>query len=196
MANLDLAEQELGRISSMTQQTLGFYRDNSCPLRFRVADAIKEVLAIYDRKIRYKRLNVRIDVPLEFEIFAPQGELKQVIANLIANAVDASREQGTICVKAHCSHDWRNTQQRGLAITVADNGCGMSPEVQQQIFTPFFTTKQRVGTGLGLWTTQNMVSRQGGFVRVRSRQGAKSWTIMSIFLPFRSEISSEIQPTP
>jgi signal transduction histidine kinase len=72
----------------------------------------------------------------------------------------------------------------------------MSPEVQQQIFTPFFTTKQRVGTGLGLWTTQNMVSRQGGFVRVRSRQGAKSWTIMSIFLPFRSEISSEIQPTP
>ncbi len=73
--------------------------------------------------------------------------------------------------------------EAGVRITLADTGTGMTPDVQQRAFVPFFTTKADVGTGIGLWVTRNLIEKQGGTLRFRSRQGEKSGTVMSFFLP-------------
>jgi signal transduction histidine kinase len=190
--HLNIADQELARISNIAQQTLGFYRDNSRPVKVSLVEAVQSVLTIYERKLRYKSLQLHVDVPTDLEIFTLQGELKQAISNLLANSIDASRPDGTIWVNARRSRDWRHTGRAGISITVADNGTGMSAEVQDKVFTPFFTTKEQVGTGLGLWTTRNMLAKQEGFIRMRSRQGPTSGTVMSIFLPFLAEPKDEI----
>jgi signal transduction histidine kinase len=112
-----------------------------------------------------------------------QGELKQILANLIANAIDASTDGGKLWLRVHPTRNWTNGMQAGLRITLADNGSGMSPEVQRRIFVPFFTTKSDVGTGIGLWVTKSLIEGLDGYLRFRSRQGRASGTVMSFFLP-------------
>jgi signal transduction histidine kinase len=116
-----------------------------------------------------------------------QGEIKQVLSNLITNAIDASNEGGKLLISAKRSTFKRSGQGKGVRITIADRGPGMSPEVQAKIFTPFFTTKQDVGTGLGLWVSRSIVEKQRGLLQFRSRQGNNSGTAMSLLLPCTDE---------
>jgi PAS domain S-box-containing protein len=177
---LEVADQELARVSSLAQQTLGFYRDNGGPNWVSVATVVSEVLSIYDRKLHYKAVQLENNIANDLQLYIQQGELRQVLSNVIANAIDASREGGRIRITSRvCSL----TSRRMMRITVADNGIGMSDEVKRKLFTPFFTTKEQVGTGLGLWHTKSLLEKQGGQIRLRSRQGEKSGTVVSIFLP-------------
>jgi hypothetical protein len=75
----------------------------------------------------------------------------------------------------------KNCFERGCV--TGDNGSGLTPEVQEQIFVPFFTTKAEVGTGIGLWVTRNLIESQCGYMQFRSRRGRNSGTVMSFFLP-------------
>ncbi len=182
---LEAADQELSRVSNLAQQTLGFYRDNGSPTWVSLAKMVEEVLAIYERKLRYKGLKVESRIGAEVELYTQAGELRQALSNLIANAIDASRPEDVVRVRARvCSEVGTRPMVR---ISVADNGVGMSERVKQQLFTPFFTTKEQVGTGLGLWHTRSLMEKQGGRIRMRSRQGEKSGTVMSIWLPLTSE---------
>ncbi len=70
-----------------------------------------------------------------------------------------------------------------MRISIADNGWGMTNEVQRNVFIPFFTTKPHSGTGIGLWVTKCLIEQQGGTMNFRSRQGERAGTIMSLFLP-------------
>ena len=79
-----------------------------------------------------------------------------------------------------------------MRISLADNGSGMTPEVQRQIFVPFFTTKADVGTGIGLWVTKSLIEKQGGYMRFRSKQGQETGTVMSLFLPLVQHESVEV----
>jgi signal transduction histidine kinase len=176
---LEVADQELVRVSSLAQQTLGFYRDNAGPAWLNVGKLVDEVLAIYERKLRYKGLRVEREIAPDLRLYTQEGELKQALSNLIANAIDASHDGGCIWVRARSSR-----QLQSIRISVGDNGIGMSPTVQKQLFTPFFTTKERVGTGLGLWNTKSLMEKQGGRIQVRSRESAG--TVMSIILPMAS----------
>jgi signal transduction histidine kinase len=181
--HLEIADQELARVAQIAQQTLGFYRDNSRHRWITVADLISDVVAIYQRKLRYKHLDLHLSVDRELRFYTRQGELKQALANLMANAIDASNEGGRLWLRVRRTRHWGNGMEEGVRITLADNGVGMSPEVQRRIFVPFFTTKADVGTGIGLWMTKNLVEKQGGTMRFRSRQGEKAGTVMSCFLP-------------
>jgi signal transduction histidine kinase len=165
------------------RNTLGFYRDNSTRKWVRVSDLIRDLMALYEGKMRSKEIQAEIDADERLKIYLKQGELKQVLANLIANAIDASADRGRIWLRVHPTKNWTNGIEPGLRITLADNGSGMSPEVQQRIFTRFFTTKANVGTGIGLWVTKALVEDQAGYMRFRSRQGQESGTVMSFFLP-------------
>jgi signal transduction histidine kinase len=106
--------------------------------------------------------------------------LKQAISNLIANAIDACADGGVIRVRARAF----TTSGPRIRFTVADNGSGIAPKVREKLFTPFFTTKEQVGTGLGLWTTRNLLEKQGGSIRVRSVEGVG--TVVSLSLPARN----------
>jgi len=179
---LESADRELSRVSHIAQQTLGFYRDNSQPVSLVTAEVIDDVLAIYERKFAYKDLIVRREIEPGLSAYTLLGELKQILSNLVSNAIDASNDGGKIIVRARSSHDYRS-RRPGIRITVADNGVGISPAHQDKIFTPFFTTKKEVGTGLGLWITKDLLEKKEGSIHFRSSQSAPSGTVMSLFLP-------------
>ena len=180
--HLEIADRELARVSQIAQQTLGFYRGASRDRWISVADLIRDVLVVYERKLGYKQIERVVSVSPELKLYGRQGELRQAVSNLLTNAIDASRNGGKIWVRARRSRRRSKDGEMGVRITVGDNGSGMSREVQKRIFVPFFTTKAEVGTGIGLWATKTLIEQQGGSLRFRSRQGERSGTVMSIFL--------------
>jgi PAS domain S-box-containing protein len=179
---LNYADQELGRVAHIAQQTLGFYRDSSQPVLLDVRELIEDVLTIYERKAKYKSLTVERQVEPHLRIYGLQGELKQILSNLIANAIDASHARGKIIIRARGSRNLRG-EGHGARIAIADTGSGIAAKDRGKLFSPFFTTKKDVGTGLGLWITKDLLEKKGGHIRFRSRDSQPSGTVMSIFLP-------------
>ena len=180
---LEIADRELTRVAHIARQTLGFYRSNSTPKLLPVADFVRDALMVYERRLRNKELQVEVSVHPELRVFGKEGELRQALLNLVANAIDACHGGGSIWLRAQKTKNWTNGQEDGIRITLADNGIGMPPEVQKRVFAPFFTTKADVGTGIGLWITKCLIEQRGGYVHFRSRQGRRSGTVMSFFLP-------------
>jgi len=181
---LSSADQELRRVAHIAQQTLGFYKDNSQPTEVSIAEAIGDVLTVYDRKMTYKQLRVEQRVEADLRLRTLAGELKQVLSNLIANAIDASREGGRIIIRA------RAARCGGAYITIADTGVGIAARDQANLFTPFFTTKREVGTGLGLWITRDLLRKKGGNIHFRSRNQEPSGTVMRIYLPEQAAVQA------
>jgi len=177
----------LRRVSHIARQTLGFYRDNSQPVEVGVAGAVGDVLSIYEGRLKYKGLHIEKRIHPDLVVWTAQGEFKQILSNLIGNAIDASREGGRILI---CARATRHLQlgQHGIRVTVADDGLGISAEDKQKLFTPFFTTKREVGTGLGLWITKDLIEKKGGSIRFRSREN--SGTAMSFFIPAQLSAAS------
>ena len=193
---LVMADEELKRVSHIARQTLGFYRDTSTPVWIDVPTAIDEMLAIYHRRLGYRQIGLRKEITAGLRVYALPGEFRQIISNLIVNAIDASSPGTTIDVRAwEASHPV--TGARGIQLAVADQGVGIPESIRRQIFTPFFTTKKDVGTGLGLWIVKSMLVEAGGFIRCRSRvsipEGAGSGTVMMVFLPSESGKASRNQ---
>jgi PAS domain S-box-containing protein len=166
--HLSLAEQELERVAHITRQTLGFYRESNEAERIDVPALIDSVLRLYSNKLEAK--NVR--VVREFGECPPMvgvaGELKQVVSNLVSNAVDAVNAYGTIRIRLTGSDEGAG---KAVQLAIEDDGPGISPENVERIFEPFFTTKKDVGTGLGLWVTREIIERHGGTISLGSRDG-------------------------
>lgn len=180
---LDQADSELKRITHIAQQTLGFYRDTGKPSLVNVAEVCEEVLYLYEAKLKRKRIVVEKRLA-PVRMLASAGELRQILSNVVANAIDALPSDGRLALKLSEGRDHGESRRQGIRITVADSGCGIQPPDQQKIFDPFWTTKQDVGTGLGLWVTRSLVAKNGGTIRLRSRvTPGRSGTIISIFFP-------------
>jgi PAS domain S-box-containing protein len=179
---LNQANRELGRVAHLAQQTLGFYRDNAEASPVDIRNLIDDVLTIYERKFKYKELNIVRQLEPGLIIDTLQGEFKQILSNLVANAIDASEAGGKIIIRARASRHFPSRGQ-GIRITIADTGVGISREDKSRVFAPFFTSKKAVGTGLGLWITSDLVAKRGGHIRFRSRDSKPSGTVMSIYLP-------------
>lgn len=180
---LEIADREIWRVAQIAQQTLGFYRNSSEAAWLDVNEVLEGVLTIYERKMRVKQLNVYRRLGVGLQVRARHGELKQVLSNLIVNAIDALASSGGIWVRTANARDWKNGGASGVRIVIADNGCGIDAETGSHIFEPFFTTKPEMGTGIGLWVTKSLIEKQGGYIRFRSRTREKPGTIMSVFLP-------------
>ena len=122
----------------------------------------------------------------DIDLFCFSGELRQVFANLFGNSLDALPKGGRLMIRARTSGSWAVPDRKGIRFTIADTGAGMPPEVRKRAFEAFFTTKQSTGTGLGLWVSQEIVSKHHGTFRVRSRSAASgkgSGTVFQIFIP-------------
>lgn len=186
---LTLAEKEVGRVARLAQQALGLVRDASSPGVMDPAAIIDELLQLYSRKLESRHIRVERRYRSTCEISGYSGELRQLLANLLVNAVDAMSDGGSIKVRVATGSDWSSGKQ-GIRITVADNGSGIPRDQLRQIFEPFYTTKKESGTGLGLWVSQGIVQKHGGSIRLRSRtEGGMTGTVFSIFLPRRQAIS-------
>jgi PAS domain S-box-containing protein len=186
---LTLAEQEVGRVARLAQQTLGFVRDASSPDSMDPAAIMDEILQLYSRKLEGRQIRVTRRYRSICQISGYSGELRQLLANLLVNAVDAMADGGSLQVRVATGRDWSSGRE-GVRITVADNGTGIPRDNLRQIFEPFYTTKKDTGTGLGLWVSRGIVQKHGGSIRVRSRvDGRATGTVFLIFLPQQYEIS-------
>jgi signal transduction histidine kinase len=183
---LDSADAALARVAHIAQQTLGFYRENFQPTKLVISTIIDDVLAIYERKLKYKRLEVDRRIDNGLSVLGFEGEMKQMLSNLITNAFDACQDGGRIIIAARSTRQFP-AGQPGICITIADNGVGISDRDQLNLFTPFFTTKKSLGTGLGLWITKELLEIRGGRVRVRSRTASPSGTVMKLYIPQESQ---------
>lgn len=181
---LQLAEHELERIAQITKNTLGFYRDSASSVQADISALLQEVVRLYERKLQFKKITLRPEYRTDMVIVGYPGELRQIFANIIANAIEALPEGGDLCIRVSRSYSWSGTPREGIRVTVMDNGPGIPPVNRRRIFEPFFTTKKDTGTGLGLWLTLNLVEKHQGHLRLRSSvQPGRSWTAISVFLP-------------
>ncbi len=186
---LTLAEQEVGRVAKLAQQTLGFVRDASSPGSMDPAAIMDEILQLYLRKLEGRKIRVTRRYQSSCQVNGYSGELRQLLANLLVNAIDAMADGGSLHVRVATGRDWSNGRE-GVRITVADNGSGIPRDNLRRIFDPFYTTKKDAGTGLGLWVSRGIVQKHGGSIRVRSRtDGGPAGTVFLIFIPQRQEIS-------
>lgn len=181
---LKLAERELSRVVQISKQTLTFSRETSIPVRVQFADLIEEVLVLHARRIRDKNLRVVRQYETYEPIIVFPGEMRQVVLNLLSNAIEATHAGGRIVVRIRGSRRWNGHSARGLRLSIGDDGSGIPREIRERLGEPFFTTKGQGGTGLGLWLTQSILSRYGGSLQLRSSVSSnRHGTVFSIFLP-------------
>ena len=182
---MKIADEEVRRIAQITRSTLGLYRErDTTPSQVNLTEMIENLLTFYQRQVQSLGVKVEKQFDSPGRVVGVSGELRQVIANLIANAIDALAVAGTkLRLHVYDSGDWRNLSRRGIRVVVADDGPGINAETQANLFRPFYTTKGQKGTGLGLWVSQGIVTKHGGSIRLRSRTDALHGTCFSVFLP-------------
>jgi signal transduction histidine kinase len=188
------ASHELLRITQMTQRMLAFQREAARPVPVRIAEIIESVTDLYQRKIESSEIRLKREIDFDGTILALPGELRQMFANLLGNAIEAvALRHGAITVRAYASRDWRR-QRFGLRVVIADDGPGIPVEVRARIFEPFFTTKGESGTGLGLWIASEILRKYDGSLHLRTTtRPHRSGTCFSVFLPFGTAV--ETAPT-
>ena len=187
-AYVHMAQAELSRVSQIATQSLRFHRQAVAPTSVTAKDLVSAVVRLYTGRLANS--NIRIDARYDTgtQILCFENDIRQVLNNLIANAIDAMRTGGRLIIRAHDAHDLTPDgvlqDRAGVRITIADTGHGMSAAVLARLFEPFFTTKDLNGTGLGLWISAGIVERHQGRLRVRSSdRAANSGTIFTLFLP-------------
>jgi PAS domain S-box-containing protein len=186
MRYVTMAEREGKRIAEIAQQTLRFYRQSTQPHRANMAELLDSVLNLYHGRLTTLNISVDRQYDPRMDLYCYAGEVRQVFANLVGNAVDATSAGGRMVVRARRSRSWQFPGVWGVRFTVADTGNGMEQEVRERVFEAFFTTKEDTGTGLGLWVSHEIILRHRGVVHVRSTAGGgekPSGTVFQIFLP-------------
>lgn len=181
VAQLQLAEQELARVSHITRQTLGFYRESTSPTSLHIPTLVESVLTLYSNKLQVKQIQIQLALEACPPITGLAGEIQQLVSNIISNAIDAAPFNGTLKIDAS---PIKLAGGDSIRLTIEDDGPGIAPENLKRIFEPFFTTKKDVGTGLGLWVCKEIAERHGGSVQAESKNanGAKG-AIFTILLP-------------
>ncbi len=161
---LGLIQSESERCERITKKLLDFsYGKGDERNQYDVTAIAQEVIGMVSHLSRYQDRTISIDRTEPMHAWVNAAEVKQVLLNLVANALDATPAGGYVDVTVREYPDQ-------VEIAVEDNGCGMTPEQMEKIFDPFFTTKQvGKGTGLGLAITQRIVRDHGGTLEVSSR---------------------------
>ncbi|MEO6829824.1 MAG: PAS domain-containing protein [Acidobacteriaceae bacterium] len=180
---LRMAQQELDRVAQITSQTLRFHRESSAPGPADVAELVDSVLTLHRSKVAAGGIELKLEKQPCPPLICQAGEIRQVLANLIGNALDAMSRGGILRLRLRPSTDW-HSGRLGVRITVADTGHGMPPEVSKRMYEAFYTTKGETGTGLGLWVSAGIVDKHGGSFHVRSSvRPDRSGTVFTVILP-------------
>jgi len=192
-----LAQHEVARVSEIAQQTLRFYRQSTLPVSANVCELLDSVLTLHQGRMATLQIEVVRLYSGEVKLFCFAGELRQIFANFVGNALDAMTPGGgRLLLRIRPARSLTHPETMGVRITVADTGSGMTPAVQSRIFEPFFTTKEATGTGLGLWVTAEIIRKHLGVVKVRSWVAGKSksghGTVFTVFFP--SNLENTISP--
>jgi signal transduction histidine kinase len=185
-----LAEQELSRVVQITKNMLSLYRESKQVIPLKLTEVVESVNVLMERRLRDKNVAFSTHFLTQAQIRAFPAEMRQVVSNLVANAIDAVEPGGEIKVTV----EEGNMKDSGaaVALTVSDNGAGIPKDVQAKLFRPFHTTKGENGTGLGLWITQGIVAKHGGYIEVTSNDSPErhGTTFRVVFPRLGAEMAS------
>jgi PAS domain S-box-containing protein len=184
---LDIAQSELSRVTQISRAMLSLYRESKAPVAVNLKDMIDDLLLLMEGRFNSIGVQVSASLPPDVVIEGFPAELRQVFTNLITNAAEAAGRDGHITVRVTPQEAgiarFGEKLQAGALVEIIDDGPGIAPEIRENLFQPFFTTKGERGTGLGLWVTQGIIRKHAGSLRLDSsvEPGAHG-TTASVFL--------------
>ncbi|MGF7180271.1 ATP-binding protein [Tunturiibacter psychrotolerans] len=192
---MDMAQQELTRVTQISRAMLGLYRESKAPVVVDLKETLEEILLLMERRLHDLGVTVSTDMPEPVEVSAFPAELRQVFTNLVTNAAEAAGPGGEIKISITpqtAGIDGSGQKlQAGATVTIADNGPGIPEDVQPHLFQPFFTTKGENGTGLGLWVSRGIINKHGGTICVTSDTGdTDHGTKVGVFLATNPTINA------
>jgi PAS domain S-box-containing protein len=198
---MDMAEQELARVTQISRAMLGLYRESKAPVVVDLKEMLQEILLLMERRFIELNVSVSTDMPQAVSVPAFPAELRQVFTNLITNAAEAASPGGRVevSIKPQAAGAPQTAgadatgqkMQPGATVTIADNGSGIPLEVQSHLFQPFFTTKGERGTGLGLWVSRGIINKHGGTISLKSDTSqAAHGTVVTVFLEANPTINA------
>ncbi|MGE3976827.1 MAG: sensor histidine kinase, partial [Nitrospira sp.] len=174
-----MIDREIARVASIIQNMYQLYRPESGKGEaVELQSMMNDIEALFSKRLQQRRLELTIEVdPCIDRLRVPRRDLLQVLLNLLNNAIDCSRDRGTVTLAIRAEPD-------AIRIAVSDQGPGIPPEHFPHIFDPFFTTKtggDQKGMGLGLSISQSLVMAMGGKIEVRTQPNGGS--TFSVLLP-------------
>ncbi len=184
-----IAQDELSRVTEITLQTLRFHRQQSKPAEIDLADLLRTVMSLYTGRLLVRNLTVEMKLIDSPRVMCLEGEVRQVVNNLVRNALDAMSGGGRLLIRLHPQTNWVDGR-KGVRLTVGDTGEGISSEIMEHLFEPFQTTKELMGTGLGLWVSKGIVEKHRGLIQLKSRRGKRHGTVFAVWLPVECGLNS------
>jgi two-component system, NtrC family, sensor kinase len=168
----DIILKECHRCQKIIQTLLTFSRPVSAAFSpLALNQVVTDTLRLVDHHLRKRQgllveLNLADDLPL---VYGDESQLKQVVLNLLVNALDAIQEEGVILIQT------TPVEGEEVCLCVKDTGCGIAPDILDKLFEPFFTTKPvGKGIGIGLASCYTIVHEHGGEITVSSELGKGS----------------------
>ncbi|WP_409344701.1 transporter substrate-binding domain-containing protein [Paenibacillus sp. MBLB4367] len=156
---------EVNRLNRIVGELLDFARDKPPEsTMFRIGETVQAVVLLFHQLLEKQRIDVRLDVPESCAAWADAQQIKQVLINVIKNAIDAMEGGGQLRISAY-------GEGSHTVLAIADTGRGIDPADLANIYEPFFTRKAG-GVGLGLSICYRLMSENGGEIEVTSEKGA------------------------
>lgn len=180
---LEIADSETKRLSDIIRQMMTLYRTEPVKVQASVNDVINSAILLLKSDLANKGIKIQSEFGQVAHVLVDKGQLEQVFINLFLNARDAMPKGGELRVTTQNAKSDEDGLLPGahVVITVTDTGSGISDENIQQIFKPFFSTKQTDNMGIGLWVCQNIIQSFGGQIKVQSKPNIG--TTFTIALP-------------
>jgi signal transduction histidine kinase len=177
---LNTAEIELGRVSHIAKQTLGYYREHAAASNASIAEIVLHAITIYGPRCTAAGIEIKNALNSSRKIVMRRGEMMQVVSNLIVNSIYAMPTGGVISI----SIEDTTAQSDGVVLTVEDDGLGIAPDILPRVFEAFFSTRLTVGTGIGLFVAKQFVEGHAGQIEIQSKTDQEDHgTIVRVFLP-------------
>jgi signal transduction histidine kinase len=185
---ISIANNEIARVSRIVRQSLSYYRVGMVAKEVDLSALLEESLQVFSDKFQRGGIAIGKKIAPGTTVVGFADEIRQVVDNLLVNAVEATPPGGRLALCLRQSRSWKNRSELGARLTIADNGCGIPKAYLARVFEPFFTTKAEKGNGLGLWVVRGIVEKHGGSIKIRSTDAAaRSGTVISTFWPWAVE---------
>jgi signal transduction histidine kinase len=177
---LDSVESELARVSHIAKQTLGYYRENALASSTSLSELVLHAITIYEPRCNAVGIEIRRSLESSRKVVLRRGEMMQVISNLISNSIYAMPAGGILSISVRDALGLPD----GIVLAIQDNGVGIEADMLANVFDAFFTTRNTVGTGIGLFVAKQFVEGHGGRIEIESKKDVPdSVTIVRVFLP-------------
>jgi signal transduction histidine kinase len=174
-------EKEIERVSQTVRQMFELYQPDAAPVqRFRLYDTIHNIVELLGVPLEEKHINVEVQCPDNIIVTLSEALLRQVIYNIVQNAIQASDPNTTIRITASADDGKVN-------LAISDQGCGIDDQIRDKIFEPFFTTGKggpKSGLGLGLAITKDIISAINGTIDFTSE--INKGTVFNISIPTKN----------